>query len=75
MTPEERTREIGSLLAFDAVATRFAAKPNEVYRWISVHKMPTWLVDGELRFHPVELEEWIGRVDGVERLREGEPKP
>ncbi len=72
MTQEEKDSELAKLVPFDAVAERFNAKPHEIYRWISVDRMPTWLVDGELRFHPAELEDWLREVKDVERLREME---
>ncbi len=74
MSQEEKDAEIEKLLRFDAIIERFHAKPHEIYRWMSVDKMPAWLVDGELRFHPLELDEWLSQVGDVERLREKERK-
>jgi [acyl-carrier-protein] S-malonyltransferase len=69
MTQAEQDAEIAKLLPFNHATERFQAKPHEIYRWISVDKMPIWLVDGEVRFHPVELEQWLAQIGDVEKLR------
>jgi hypothetical protein len=69
MNKEERDKAITELVTFDSVIERFAAKPHDIYRWMSVNKLPAWLIDGELKFHPVELEAWIKEIGGVDALK------
>ncbi|MCC6807544.1 MAG: ACP S-malonyltransferase [Deltaproteobacteria bacterium] len=69
MTKDERDQAITELVEFDKVLAQLEAKPHDIYRWISVNKLPTWLVDGELKFHPVQLDAWLGTIGGIAALK------
>jgi [acyl-carrier-protein] S-malonyltransferase len=72
MNEEERDEAAKALIDFDTVMKRFDAKPHDIYRWMMVFKMPTWLVEGELRFHPAQLEAWLQQVGGIETIKKKE---
>lgn len=74
MTEEEKKAKIESLLTFDVVSQRMGAKPHEIYRWISIHKMPCWLVDGALRFEADKFEEWLKGMGSVAEIRKLDEK-
>lgn len=69
MSKEDRDKAITELVTFDAIAERFKAKPHDIYRWMSVSKLPAWLIDGELKFHPVEIDAWLKEVGGIDALK------
>ncbi len=69
MNAEEREKALNELILFDAVLARYDAKPHDIYRWMMVTKMPSWLVEGELRFHPVQLDEWEKQIGGIAALK------
>jgi hypothetical protein len=69
MSKEERDLAITELVTFDSNAERFGAKPHDIYRWMSVNRLPAWLIDGELKFHPREIDAWLTEIGGIEALK------
>lgn len=69
MSKDERDKALGELVDFDSITARFVAKPHDIYRWMSVNKLPAWLVEGELKFHPQELDAWLREIGGIEALK------